>query len=62
MICFRDRTYCSCEVHTDDCDRRWTPELSAQAERWWGGPGAPVAFAPLCCRDDDQTNGEKHGG
>jgi hypothetical protein len=48
MICFRDTTFCSHETHDANCDRRWTPELSAAAERWWGGLGAPVAFGPMC--------------
>lgn len=48
MMCFRDMTFCSSKEHKPDCSRQWTPELSAAAERWWGKPGAPVAFAPFC--------------
>jgi hypothetical protein len=48
VICFRDRTYCSRTEHAPDCERQWTPELQAEAERWWGGPDAPVCFGPCC--------------
>lgn len=45
MLCFRDVTYCSAACQTVDCHRNFTPEMKAAAERWWGGPGAPIAFA-----------------
>lgn len=48
MMCFRDMTFCSSKEHRPDCTRKWTPELQTAAERWWGKPGAPVAFSPLC--------------
>lgn len=48
MICFRDREFCNALVHKDDCTRRWTPELQVEADKWWGGPGAPVAFGRGC--------------
>jgi hypothetical protein len=48
MICFRDMTFCCSEQHASDCDRQWTPELQAQAERWWGSANAPVAFSAFC--------------
>ena len=50
MICFLDMTFCCSETHKPDCDRQWTPELQAAADRWWSGfPGsAPVAFSPYC--------------
>jgi len=48
MMCFKDMTFCSSLNHRPDCDRQWTPELAAEARRWWGGPGAPVAFSAFC--------------
>jgi hypothetical protein len=48
MICFKDRTFCSSKNHKPECDRRWTPELQAEADRWWGKPGAPVSFTNFC--------------
>lgn len=47
MLCYRDMTFCEATERcaTLDCARRWTPDQSAHAERWWGGPGAPVAFS-----------------
>jgi hypothetical protein len=48
VICFRDMTFCSGPDHSPECGRRWTAELFQAAEHWWGGPDAPVAFAPLC--------------
>ncbi|MHC5011187.1 MAG: hypothetical protein ACYTG6_09585 [Planctomycetota bacterium] len=48
MISFRDMTFCT----NPDCKcspgRRLTDEVKAAAERWWGGPGAPIACADLC--------------
>jgi hypothetical protein len=56
MLCFRDKTFCSSKNHRPDCDRQWTLELEAAAEKWWGGPGAPVAFAPLCDAPNNEAN------
>lgn len=60
MMCFRDVQFCSNEEHASDCPRPWTPELSAQAMEWWGGPGAPVAFGPMC--EPTQDEGPSHVG
>jgi hypothetical protein len=48
VICFKDRTFCSSKNHKPECDRRWTPELQAEADQWWGKPGAPVSFINFC--------------
>lgn len=46
MISFKDKSFTK---HPQcNCARKWTPELAAQAEKWWGGPGAPVAFVAGC--------------
>jgi hypothetical protein len=49
MICFRDQSFCkeSDQCATSSCDRKWTTEQQAAAQRWWGGPNAPVSFMPL---------------
>ena len=43
MICFRDQSYCA----DTECNRKLTDELAYQANRWWGGEGAPVAFMQM---------------
>lgn len=48
MMCFKDRTFCSSKTHKSDCNRQFTPELQAEARRWWGKEGAPVAFSDFC--------------
>lgn len=45
MTSYRDMTFCSAKCATPDCPRQFTDEEQAKAERWWGKPGAPVAFA-----------------
>ena len=49
MICFRDQSFCaeSAECANTECRRKWTDELAYQANRWWGGEDAPVAFMPM---------------
>jgi hypothetical protein len=44
-MCFRDMTFCSAACLTTDCHRNFTEDQKAAAERWWGDPGAPVAFS-----------------
>jgi hypothetical protein len=48
MICFRDRSYRNLVCETVQCDRNFTPEAKAAAEKWWEMfkmPGeAPVHF------------------
>jgi hypothetical protein len=53
MMCFRDQQFCGNDRHAPDCPRPWTSELSAAAERWWGGPAAPVAFGLMCDPDKE---------
>lgn len=49
MICYLDRTFC---IRGEGCTcpewRRYTPEIQAAADRWFGEPGAPVAMGALC--------------
>lgn len=54
MMCFKDITFCASPDCKGECGRQWTPELAKQAESWWGGPNAPVAFAYFCKSDDAQ--------
>ena len=47
MMCYRDKTFCSSYLlckrgHT--CDRALTPKIEADAEEWWGKPGAPICI------------------
>lgn len=48
MMCFRDTTFCSSPGCQGNCGRQWTDQLQREADRWWGKPGAPVAFADFC--------------
>ena len=61
MMCFKDRTWCSAKCATADCYRNFTPEMSRQAETWWGKPGAPVCFADLWqgCEDYKSVEEDK---
>jgi hypothetical protein len=56
MICFRDRTY---TTNPDcRCDRRLTDEVKKAAEKWWGGPGAPIAIREGCmCKPIEEPKG-----
>lgn len=57
MMTYRDMTFCTARECSkfSDCPRALTDKVEAQAEKWWGGPGAPVArFAnpkELICYD-----------
>ena len=57
MICFRDQSYCAAgdRCQTTPCGRRFTAEDQAAAERWWGGPDAPVAFADYHATCEDYS-------
>lgn len=45
MICFRDMTFCGSDCQNRSCPRNFNDDVSAAARRWWGGPGAPIAFS-----------------
>jgi len=44
MISFRDRVYCPfyllCKT---PCDRSLTPQVKADAAKWWGNDNAPIS-------------------
>lgn len=60
MICFKDRTFCK----TPGCTKEhaYTEKVIKDAERWWGGPGAPIAVAFLCGPGPDTVDEETRGG
>jgi hypothetical protein len=46
-MCFRDMTFCPL-FYTDckkaeQCTRSLTEKVREDAEKWWGGTGAPIA-------------------
>lgn len=46
MMCYKGRTFCgatTCKHFGNGCDRSYTPEVHADAVKWWGGEGAPVS-------------------
>ncbi|MCC6720539.1 MAG: hypothetical protein IT555_21915 [Acetobacteraceae bacterium] len=45
MICFRDMTFCNSDCTRAACRRHFGADDQAAAEKWWGKPGAPVAFS-----------------
>jgi len=53
MMSFRDMTFCGAECATLTCPRQFDEQQQAAAQRWWGGPGAPVAWADMSdgCED-----------
>lgn len=51
MICFRDMTFCNAPCANVDCRRRLTDAVIADARRWWGKEGAPIAVANFAERD-----------
>jgi hypothetical protein len=53
MMNFRDMTFCAADCLTLDCPRQFDERQKAAAQRWWGGPGAPVAFANMSNGCDD---------
>jgi hypothetical protein len=44
MLCFRDITFCASDCGNTACKLRFGPDQEAAALKWWGKPGAPVAF------------------
>lgn len=44
MICYRDMSFCGSDCVNTECRRHFGPSEKSAAERWWGGPDAPVAF------------------
>lgn len=45
MICFRDMTFCPFWIDCKDgktCDRALTGKIYEAADKWWGGPEAPI--------------------
>lgn len=45
MGSFRDQTFCGSDCIRSGCFRYFGEAEKAAAERWWKGPGAPVAYA-----------------
>ena len=53
MICYRDKTFCGSDCVNLSCGRNFTPEDRERARAWWGGDGAPVAYANFKDRCDE---------
>ena len=44
-MCYRDMTFCPFWEKCSEgptCDRALTEKVKADAEKWWGKPGAPI--------------------
>lgn len=48
MMCYRDMTFCISTACTNKCGRKLTDKIRADAERWWGKPGAPISMSYFC--------------
>ena len=46
MISYQDRAFCKARECSKflTCTRALTDKVLARAEKWWGGPGAPIAY------------------
>ena len=53
MLCFKDMTFCSSDCTNEECGRHYGAEDRVAAEKWWGGPGAPVAFTDFSKHCDE---------
>ena len=64
----KDITFCpigEC-VRAKECFRALTPEVEAAAEKWWGGPDAPISAIvdprmADCYSDGTKTNPNNPG-
>jgi hypothetical protein len=59
MMCFRDMTFCCSKTKKHTCGREFTDLDQRAADKWWGKPGAPVAFANFC-KEDETTRESNH--
>ena len=48
MIYYKDMTFCSNPNCTCPSYRKLTDAVRADADRWWGKPGAPIMVGDLC--------------
>ena len=58
MICYKDMTFCSSDCTNTECHRFFSEEQRENAEKWWGGPDAPVAFSDFSGDCPAYTKGE----
>lgn len=45
MLCYKDMTFCTAACRNTGCNRLLTQQVQQAADRWWGGPDAPIAQA-----------------
>lgn len=47
MMCYRDREFCAAEdcAKFASCPSALTDAVRDAAEKWWGGPDAPIAVS-----------------
>lgn len=45
MLCFRDMTFCDSDCSQSKCPRHFGAADRRAAKEWWGGEGAPIAWA-----------------
>lgn len=56
MICYKDMTFCVSPNCTNKCGRKLTEEIKKEAEKWWGGPDAPICVSYFCGESDEYIN------
>jgi len=59
MMCFKDMSFCGSDCTYETCRRHFGEAEKRAAERWWGGPDAPVAFTDLRDGCPNYTTQEK---
>ena len=52
MMCFRDMTFCDSDCTSVMCFRRFTQKTQDEANSWWGGDDAPIAFSDFSSECD----------
>ena len=55
MIHFRDMTFCNNPNCTCGPGRKFTDEVQAAADKWWGGPGAPICMGNICGDKEEES-------
>lgn len=49
-------TFCASPNCTNKCGRKLTEEIKKEAEKWWGGPDAPICISYFCGESDEYIN------
>lgn len=59
MLCYRDMSFCESDCANQACSRLLTEKVRAEARRWWGKDGAPIATADFSVECKDYLRNEE---